>query len=171
MDLVSLTTETEQSAELCSLCDAGFALAMQMLRHRDDAKDIVQSSLYTLLTSTTYDPQKGKPKHWFLKIVRNRCLDQIRKRAASSVEDVPVDHLPQSEKGPDLIVEEKELHALLKLEISRLSEEQREILLLRDFHGLSYSEIADVLSIAKGTVMSRLHRARSELRQRMQGDR
>ena len=44
---------------------------------------------------------------------------------------------------------------------------QREIVLLRDFHDLSYTEIAEVLGIAPGTVMSRLHRARNELRKRM----
>ena len=44
---------------------------------------------------------------------------------------------------------------------------QREIVLLRDFHSLSYAEIAEVMEIQAGTVMSRLHRARKELRQRM----
>jgi RNA polymerase sigma-70 factor (ECF subfamily) len=57
--------------------------------------------------------------------------------------------------------------ALLTRELMTMPRDQREIILLRDYHDLSYAEVARVLSIPVGTVMSRLHRARSELRRRM----
>ena len=59
--------------------------------------------------------------------------------------------------------------ARLRQALHELPDDMREILLLRDYHDLSYAEIAGVLNIAAGTAMSRLHRARSALRQRMQG--
>lgn len=57
---------------------------------------------------------------------------------------------------------------ILRQQLDLMPESQLEIILLRDFHDLCYAEIAEVLSIAPGTVMSRLHRARKELRVRME---
>jgi RNA polymerase sigma-70 factor (ECF subfamily) len=54
--------------------------------------------------------------------------------------------------------------------LARLPDEMREIILLRDYHDLSYAEIARVLSVPTGTVMSRLHRARCALRERMRAN-
>jgi RNA polymerase sigma-70 factor (ECF subfamily) len=54
--------------------------------------------------------------------------------------------------------------------LSRLTEDHREIVVLRDFHGLSYEEIAHALDIKIGTVMSRLHQARRQLRARLLED-
>ena len=69
---------------------------------------------------------------------------------------------------PDAIAEQREQLTLLKAELTQLPAEQYELILLRDYHQLSYAEIAEVLSIPIGTVMSRLHRARMELRRRME---
>ena len=59
--------------------------------------------------------------------------------------------------------QDRQLHAALR----ELSDAQREIVMLRDFLDLSYAEIAEVLELAQGTVMSRLHRARQELKRRL----
>jgi RNA polymerase sigma-70 factor (ECF subfamily) len=58
-----------------------------------------------------------------------------------------------------------DVHAALKL----LSEEHREVLVLREFDGLAYDEIAEVLGVPRGTVESRLHRARNELKEKLKG--
>ena len=116
-----------------------------------------------------YDAKRGPLRGFFLKVVRNRCLDVLRQRRRRQAS---ADELPQladsSTPQPDQAVEQREMLALLRLELDSLPAQQREIILLRDFHELSYAEISEVLSIRAGTVMSRLHRARAELGRRMQ---
>lgn len=157
-------------AELEALGGSGFALAMQLLQNRDDAADAVQDSLHTALRKRRmFDRRRGELRVWFLKIVHNRCLDLLRRRTRHQGQPVEWSELAaRPEQQPDVAVEKKELVALLKQELMTMREDQREIILLRDYHNLSYAEVADVLSIPAGTVMSRLHRARSELRRRMQ---
>lgn len=148
----------------------GFALAMQMLGRREDAADAVQDALYQLTRKWhSFDGRRGKIRAWFLKIVRNRCLDILRQRARRKHEETELDQVSRPiDQRPDATAEKREMLELLKSELTAMAEEPREIILLRDFHNLSYAEIAEVLSIPVGTVMSRLHRARAELRRRME---
>jgi RNA polymerase sigma-70 factor (ECF subfamily) len=142
---------------------------MQLLQHREDAADAVQDALQRLVQHRrAFDPQRGKVRAWFLKIVRNRCLDLLRSRSRRRAESLEPAELPTpTETRPDVTAEKREMLDLLKETLMSLPDEQREIILLRDFHQLSYAELAEVLSIAPGTVMSKLHRARQELRRRM----
>jgi RNA polymerase sigma-70 factor (ECF subfamily) len=163
-----LAPDDEGDPQFVQLGQAGFALAVQLLRNRDDAADAVQDALCALLGKrNTYDARRGDMKAWFLKIVRNRCLDLLRRRVRRGVErELPeVDALTPR---PDVAAEQNELSALVRRELGMLPAEQREILLLRDYHDLSYAGVAQVLSIPIGTVMSRLHRARAELQKRLQ---
>jgi RNA polymerase sigma-70 factor, ECF subfamily len=152
------------------ILDAGFALAVQILRDRNDAADAVQDSVQHLLgRPSSYDPRRGSLRGWFLKVVRNSCVDRIRRskrQATVSIDDN--EPIARAEQQPDMVAEENELHQQLRHELRQLAEEHREVILLRDWHDLPYSEIATVLSIPAGTVMSRLSRAREELRKRMQ---
>ena len=156
--------------QLEELGGCGFALAMQMLGRRDDAADAVQDALHQLVRKwRSYDAERGDLRAWFLKIVRNRCIDLIRQRSRQRTEHADLDHVSEpAGQGPATISAKQEMLELLKSELMSMPEEQREIVLLRDFHNLSYGEVAETLSIPKGTVMSRLHRARAELRGRME---
>ena len=185
--------------ELEALIDSGFALAVQLLRHHEDAADVVQDALRKLIHSGQYDRRKGNPHVWFLKVVRNGALDALRQRrpndddavanlaATAPPPDIAVDppilsvfsrisgRWPASatasaatiDPPPDIAVEREELAGIVRRQLESMPVAQREIILLRDFHDLSYAEVAEVLGIANGTVMSRLHRARYELRNRM----
>ena len=148
------------------LTDSGFALAIQLLGHHEDAADVVQDTLNKLIHGDYYKHHKGSLHTWFLKVVRNGALDVIRKRKPNDHEAVT--RLPTKSKSPDISVECSELMGILRQQLDLMPESQLEIILLRDFHDLCYAEIAKVLSIAPGTVMSRLHRARKELRLRME---
>ena len=153
---------------LRSLGDGGFALAMRMLCNREDAADAVQDALHALIRSRSqFRSDRGTPRAWFLKIVRNRCLDLQRRAAKRNRADEPAEPMAPPEERPDRQAEKNEQTAALQDAVNQLSEDQREIILLRDFHGLSYAEIAETIGAAAGTVMSRLHRARAELRSRM----
>tara|TARA_Y100001934_G_scaffold226519_2_gene271781 strand:- start:689 stop:1267 length:579 start_codon:yes stop_codon:yes gene_type:complete len=151
--------------ELEALSDSGFALAIQLLGRHEDAADVVQDALCKLVHGGHYRRHKGPARVWFLKVVRNGALDAVRRRRPN--DDEAVANLPAGTKPPDVTAELGELTVILRCQLESLPVAQREIILLRDFHDLSYGEIAKVLGVASGTVMSRLHRARNALRQRM----
>ncbi len=157
--------EKTADAELEALSESGFALAIQLLGRHADAADVVQDSLRKLLHSGRFDARRGNARAWFLKVVRNGALDTLRRRKPHDAEAVAA--LPDATPAPDEAAARSELAQIIRRELDALPTEQREIILLRDFHDLSYSEIAEVLALAPGTVMSRLHRARRALRERM----
>ena len=154
-----------KDTELESLASQGFGVAMQLLKHREDAMDVVQESLRKLVHGGQFNGKLGTHRSWFLKVVRNGSLDVLRRRKPHDPEALA--HQADNNKNPDVATERNELAVLLKQELSSMPQDQQEIILLRDHQDLSYAEIADVLAMPAGTVMSRLHRARNELRNRM----
>jgi RNA polymerase sigma-70 factor (ECF subfamily) len=156
--------------ELRLLGNHGFALAMRMLRNREDAADAVQDAMHQMFRKqAAFDSGRGCLRAWFLKIVRNRCIDMQRKlrpRPAGAALD-PAD---SGALTPDQLGERDELVTAVRRALAGLPGDAREIILLRDYDGLSYAEISQVLGIAAGTVMSRLHRARQQLRQKVMSD-
>jgi RNA polymerase sigma-70 factor (ECF subfamily) len=154
--------------ELVSLGGGAHALAIQILGNPDDAADAVQDALTTVLGKPgAYDNNKGPLKPWFLRMVRNRCLDQLRRRRSS---DVPVEELVDAGDTPEKALQIAQRDQELERALTNITVDQRQIIVLRDYLDLSYAEIADVLRIAPGTVMSRLHRARTALREVLQAD-
>ena len=120
----------------------------------------------------------GSFKSWLLRIVTNACYDDLRKRKrrpASSLEDLAGDEngegefeVPSAADGPETIVQQHELAAMLQTGITTLPDDQRIVLVLSDVQGLSYEEIAEITNSNLGTVKSRLSRARGKLREYLQ---
>lgn len=104
-------------------------------------------------------------RNWVYRIATNAALDVLRRER----ETVDVDKLPLSDSrsGPEATVEDQERSAYVRQAVLDLPEASRAVLILREYEGLSYREIADVLSIPIGTVMSRLNYARNWLRERL----
>lgn len=151
--------------KLAQLGNGAHALAIQILGNTDDAADAVHDAFTRVLNQPgAFQPEKGPLKPWFLHIVRNCSIDLIRRRRPGTVD---VDDLRDSGAGPEQSLENSQRDRAIQQALARLSAEQREILVLRDYVDLSYAEIADVLGIAKGTVMSRLHRARLALKEEL----
>ena len=147
--------------ELAQLGGGAQALALQILGNTEDAADAVHDSIATALgRPSAYDPSRGPLKPWFLRLVRNRCIDLLRRRRPQSDK---VEKLVEPSPGPEEIVADGQRDRLLKQALATLGTDQRQIVILRDYMDLSYADIADVLEIAPGTVMSRLHRARLAL--------
>ena len=134
---------------------AGYARAI--LRDRQNAQDAVQeAALRGLERFHTFDA--GRPsKGWWFAIVRNCCIDTLRRLAATRTESLDGIQLPHP-PGPDTADWEN-----LTAAMENLSDSHREILRLRYFGDLSYRELAEALGIPDGTVMSRLHMARKAL--------
>jgi RNA polymerase sigma-70 factor (ECF subfamily) len=149
--------------ELAQLGGGAHALATQILGNADDAADAVHDAFETVLAKPgSYDERKGPLRPWFLRVVRNRCIDMLRRRRGS---DVPVDQLPDVAQTPDEAIQVAETAQAIQAALGSIARDKREIVLLRDYLDLSYAEIADVLDIVPGTVMSRLHRARMALKE------
>ena len=154
--------------ELVQLGGGAHALAIQILGNSDDAEDAVHDAFETALsTPSAYDARKGPLKPWFLRVVRNRCIDMLRRRRGSSV---PVEELEASGVAQEEIVEAEQARSRVQKALAALSADKREIIVLRDYLDLSYAQIADVLDVAPGTVMSRLHRARLALKEILDND-
>jgi RNA polymerase sigma-70 factor (ECF subfamily) len=112
---------------------------------------------------------------WLFAIVRNRARDLWRSRAARPGESLDARpdlaaHLASRSHDPEQDTAQNERARRVWAAIGGLSPPHREILVLRDFHDLTYAEIAGVLDVPVGTVMSRLHAARSALRDRVTAD-
>ena len=155
----------EMRQQLVQLGNGAHALAIQMLGNADDATDAVHDAFVKALKQPdAYDARTGPLTPWFLRVVRNHCIDMIRRRRRG---DVDVDDLSDPGPGPEALLETAQRDQALQQALSRLSSEQREMIVLRDYMDLSYAEIADVLLITPGTVMSRLHRARMALNEEL----
>jgi RNA polymerase sigma factor (sigma-70 family) len=148
--------------------DAAYNLARWLTRNDQDAQDVAQEAC--LRAFRFFDRyQGGSARAWLLTIVRNTCYTWLHKnRQSDSTElfDEEIHH-PELSGGAD--PEVQALAAADKETLSRALEELpdvfREALVLREMEGMSYREIADVTAVSLGTVMSRLARGRTRLRQ------
>ena len=154
--------------ELAQLGGGAHALAIQILGNVDDAADAVHDALATALARPeSYDAAKGPLKPWFMRVVRNRCLDMMRRRRSGTV---PVEELVDPAHGPEEALESAQRGFRIQVALGRIAPDKREIVVLRDYLDLSYAEIAAILDVAQGTVMSRLHRARLALKEALEND-
>jgi RNA polymerase sigma-70 factor (ECF subfamily) len=153
---------------------AAYSLARWLLRHPQDAEDAVQDSLVRAFRA--YDAHVGaSTAAWLLAIVRNTCLTALERRRAERnvvlLEDLPqaLDRLPvgvrpEAPPGADEAMIAEERRRKVHRAVASLPVQFREVLVLREFHDLSYREIADIVGTPVGTVMSRLARAREHMR-------
>ena len=145
--------------------DEAYRLALWLMRNEHDAEDVVQdASLRAFRYFRTFTGGNGRA--WFLRIVRNTCAGW-RVRRADAVSD-PFDeerhHGEQSGTDPEALLLQIGDAALVARAMRHLPERVHQLLVLRELEGLSYRELADVIGVPIGTVMSRLSRAREAFR-------
>jgi RNA polymerase sigma-70 factor (ECF subfamily) len=102
-------------------------------------------------------------RNWVYRIATNVALDSLRRERETV--DIDALSLATSDEGPEATVEGKERGERVRQAVLALPSASRAVLVLREYEGLSYQEIADTLDIPMGTVMSRLNYARNRLRQ------
>ncbi len=150
-----------------------YGICMGMLKDPADSKDVSQEVFIKVFRYLDSFNQESSFYTWLYRITVNKCIDFIRKQKRKREvdyddgilkdEEVEGDEeLLPSRLGlhPDREYGRKELRAKMLEALNELSEKHRTILILREVEGLSYDEMAEVLSISKGTVMSRLYHAR-----------
>jgi RNA polymerase sigma-70 factor (ECF subfamily) len=149
--------------------DAAYNLARWLTRNDQDAQDVTQEAC--LRAFRFFDGyQGGNMRAWFLTIVRNTCYTWLHQNRAPGGSDEVFDeeiHSTDNSGGasPEIQALAGADRETLRRALEELPEVFREVLVLRELEGMSYKEIADVSSVSLGTVMSRLARARTRLRQ------
>jgi RNA polymerase sigma-70 factor (ECF subfamily) len=148
-------------------------VALGYVRNRDDAADLAQEAFYKVFRSLG-SFRDGEPfAPWFFKILRNACLtflERRKKRRAWSIHGSEDDDRPDFEPADGQGLCPRERAEMAEVErafwdaLETLSDRHREIVLLRHVQDLDYAQIAEVLDIPIGTVMSRLFHARQRLR-------
>lgn len=148
-----------------------FHLALQLLGNREDALDVAQDAMVRFFTHLDRFDSSRPVLPWLRQIVRNRARDLMRHgrvRVADSLDsDGPEGgtiEIRDAGQDPESLTAQRLLRQTLWQALHNLDPAHREILVLRDYQDLSYREIAELIQIPLGTVMSRLHAARQRLR-------
>lgn len=143
-------------------------LAFGFVRDPGLADDVAQDAFMRAYRAASQYRGGGTVRGWLYRIVANRARDelrQIRRRRESAIDDVDPTGLAVSELGQtERRAESNELRRHLARGLATLREEYRAPLILREVEGLSYDEIAAALEWPVGTVKTRIHRGRHELR-------
>jgi RNA polymerase sigma-70 factor (ECF subfamily) len=146
--------------------DAAYNLARWLTRNEQDAQDMVQEAY--LRAFKFFDAFHGVDgRAWLLTIVRNACytwLHQNRAREMTTTFDEEIHSIESETSNPAALVLQSADHQILRQALDELPVEYREAVVLRDLEGFSYKEIADIVNVPTGTVMSRLARARERLK-------
>lgn len=152
---------------LLSHLDSAYNLARWLVRNSDDADDVVQEA-YLRAFQYADGFRGGDARAWLFTIVRNSAYTWLRKtRAFEPVTqfDEQATTIGVETPNPEQLLLQKADGRLVEQAMSQLPVRFREILILRELEGLSYKQIADVMGVPMGTVMSSLSRARERFRQ------
>lgn len=147
---------------------SGMSLAFALLGNIDDAQDALQEAFIKAYRSLNQFDLDQSFSPWFFQILRNQCRDILRGRKADSRMERLDERFElrstDTEGEPETILQRNIAADTLWRGLEQISEEHREIIVLKEIQGFPYSEIASILNIPEGTVASRLYQARHALR-------
>ena len=142
-----------------------YRLAYRLTGNPHDAEDLTQEVFVRVFRSlASYTP--GTFEGWLHRITTNLFLDQVRRKARIRFDALPDDaeRLPSGERGPAQVYDDTHFDADVQAALDALPPDFRAAVVLCDLEGLSYEEIAATLGVKIGTMRSRIHRGRSQLR-------
>lgn len=143
-----------------------YSVAYRLAGNHDDAQDLVQEVLVRVERGlATYRP--GSMEGWLSRIATNAFLDDVRRRTRRPLDLVgdDLDRVASTAPAVDETLASESLPDDIQAALRTLPEEYRAAVVLCDVVGLTYDEIADTLSVPVGTVRSRIHRGRTQLRE------
>jgi RNA polymerase sigma-70 factor (ECF subfamily) len=155
-----------------------FNIAYRMLGNSEEAKDLAQEVFISVFQSIKNLKEEIKFDAWLTQITLNHCRNRWKylKRRQYFTSD-SLDDSVETEDGsvpgvlfdpsdnPETVFEKKMIQESIQRGLLKLKEDQRELLVLRDLQGFSYEEMGETLGLPEGTIKSKLHRARMELKE------
>jgi len=142
-----------------------FRYAHRMLGNRDEAEEVAQDVFLKMISRADQYDGRASVASWLFAIAANSCRDRLRRAARRPV--LPLESVPEVREGDDPVdvrLAERQRRQAVRRALSKLSNEQREALVLARYHGLPYAEIARTLKISEGAVKTRIFRATEALR-------
>lgn len=145
-------------------------VAMRILRNPEAAED-VKSEVYLQVyqQAAHYQAARSLPSSWLCMLTRSRAIDRLRREFAKQQREVPIDAqpLPASHGNPEMHSTTTELQQVIKTALTTLSQEQRQVIEIAYYAGLSHREIAAKLNQPLGTVKTRLRLGMKALRRQL----
>ena len=141
---------------------AVFALALTILKHRQDAEDILHDTFVQLYRMADSYDRGGRPLSWILTMTRNLCLMQLRRKSRTEVSAEDLE-FPETE-NPFATAEDR---MILQTAIRCLEDDERQIVMLHAVAGLKHREIAEQMHISLPAAVSRYHRALQKLQKHL----
>jgi RNA polymerase sigma-70 factor (ECF subfamily) len=153
-----------------------YALAYRTLGREEDARDVVQEAFLRAYRGLRGFKGQAKFSSWLYRITLNLCRDWIRRERRAPLVQVPegtdpvelADERIAPAESVEELVARRELSEAVSLAMAELPEEQRTAILLKEYHGLTFQEIADTLHCPLSTVKTRLYQGLSVLRRRLE---
>jgi RNA polymerase sigma-70 factor (ECF subfamily) len=178
---VDLTADERRrfQADALPLLDSLYGAALRMTRNPQDAEDLVQETMLRAYRAFDRFEAGTNLKAWLFRILTNAYINTYRKRqrepqkvSADEVEEFDLyrelkNHDTQFEATPESIVLDSLVDSDIIDAIDDLPEQFRLAVILSDIEGFSYAEMAEIMDVPMGTVMSRLHRGRKALQKRL----
>lgn len=147
-----------------------YALVGSMLRDRAEIEDVVQDVFFKVYRKLPAFEGKSSFYTWLYRVALNTATDHLKRRRndrARMVEDFAAVDVEAPVQAPEIGIDGDELRRHLADAISSLPRKYRDILVLREYEERTYEEISEILGCSKGTVESRLFRARARLKERL----
>ncbi|HXX68955.1 MAG TPA: sigma-70 family RNA polymerase sigma factor [Polyangiaceae bacterium] len=151
-----------------------YRFGVKMCRDSEDAKDVLQDTLLAAARGIREFRGASSLSTWLYTVARSFCIKKRRASKFAPTQTVSLnDHAsamdaPAPDRAPDEAAADRELSTLLDRAIAELEPANREVLVLRDVEGLTAPEVAQVLGVSVDAVKSRLHRARAEVRAKLE---
>jgi len=151
--------------------DRLFNTVMHVVRCREEAEDVVQDAFVQAFVKLETFQRASAFYTWLYRIAFNVAVSRNRRRrpevSVEQTRELTGDEPMDAGDGPGDRIQQQECVGQVQAALAQLSEQHRAILVLREMDGFCYEEIADVLDLPVGTVRSRLHRARLQLREQL----
>ena len=152
-----------------------YALAYRVIGREEEARDVCQDTFLRAYRALPGFKGQAKFSSWLYRIALNLCRDWIRRQRRAPVMQMPegVDPLEMAaEREPaesiETLVARRELSAVVEEAMARLPEEQRTAIILKEYHGMTFQEIADLQGCPLSTVKTRLYQGLSVLRRELE---
>ena len=147
-----------------------FGVALRMLGNAAEAQEVAQEAFLRAHRGLAEFRGDAKLSTWLYAIAARLCLSRLGEahRRLVRADETALARVPDPEADPARHLEEDEREAALRRAITELSDDRRMVVVLRDLEGLPYEEIAEILGLELGTVRSRLHRARLDLKGKLE---